>query len=284
MRYVPELRYDVKTEPIPLSRPTRGTRQRYEWLRVLLALSLSLALLSAPASLAWSSNHDLGEEEQATESIDPFEDFNRAVFDFNEALDAVIFLPLAKIYQAIFPKPIRDSFRNFMRNLNAPFVLANDVLQGEGERAGMTLSRFLINTTLGVGGLFDVATGLGVPYHDEDFGQTLGVWGVEESAYLVLPILGPSTVRDGLGKVGDAFLNPLNYVGASGDDAEKILFGHRVDLADFLFGVRLLEGVDTRERLIEPIELLRKDPLALDYYTLIRSVFLQRRKKEILNK
>lgn len=267
-----------------MSRPTRGTRQRYERPRVLLALALSLALLSASASIAWSSNHDLGEEEQATASIDPFEDFNRAVFDFNEALDAVIFLPLAKIYRAIFPKPIRDSFRNFMRNLNAPFVLANDVLQGEGERAGMTLSRFLINTTLGVGGLFDAAAGMGVPYHEEDFGQTLGVLGMEEGVYIVLPILGPSTVRDGLGKVGDAFLNPLNYVGASGNDVEKVFFGHRRNIADFLFGARLLEVVDTRERLIEPIELLRKDPLSLDYYTLIRSVYLQRRKKEILNK
>lgn len=271
-------------ERIPLSRPTRGYREQYPWLRGLLVLALSLALLSVPASFAWGSNHEFGEEEQATESIDPFEDFNRAVFDFNEALDAAIFLPLAKIYRAIFPKPIRDTFRNFMRNLNAPFVLANDVLQGEGERAGMTLSRFLINTTLGVGGLFDVATGVGVPHHDEDFGQTLGVWGIEESLYVVLPILGPSTVRDGLGKVGDAFINPLHYVGAAGDDLEKIFFGHRYDMADFLFGVRLMEGVDTRERLIEPLELLKKDPLALDYYTLIRSIYLQRRNKEILNK
>ncbi len=262
----------------------RGTIRRFPWQRALLALTLSLALLSAPAHVAWGSNHDIDEEEQTTDSIDPFEDFNRAVFDFNEALDAVIFLPLAKIYRAIFPKPVRDSFRNFMRNLNAPFVLANDVLQGEGERAGMTLSRFLINTTLGVGGLFDAAAGMGAPYHEEDFGQTLGAWGVEESVYLVLPILGPSTVRDGLGKVGDAFINPLNYAGAAGKDVEKIFFGHPRYLADFLFGVRLLEGVDTRERLIEPIELLKKDPLALDYYTLIRSVYLQRRKKEILNK
>ena len=264
--------------------PTRGNRKRYPLVRGLLALVLSLVILSAPASIARGSDHDIHNEEQATESIDPFEDFNRAVFDFNETLDSVIFLPLAKIYRALFPKPIRDTFRNFMRNLNAPFVLANDILQGEGERAGMTLSRFLVNTTLGIGGLFDVATGIGVPHHEEDFGQTLGVWDVGEGVYLVLPIIGPSTVRDAFGKVGDAFLNPLNYVGAAGDDKEKILFAERSDLADFLFGVRLLEGVDTRERLIEPIELLKKDPLALDYYTLIRSIYLQRRKKEILNK
>ena len=267
-----------------MPRPTTGNRRPYRWLGGLLALTLSLTLLFAPASPAWGSGHEEDAEEQTTESIDPLEDFNRAVFDFNEALDAVILLPLAKIYRAIFPKPIRDTFRNFMRNLNAPFVLANDVLQGEGERAGATLSRFFINTTLGVGGLFDVAADLGVPYHDEDFGQTLGVWGVEEGAYIVLPILGPSTVRDGFGKVGDAFINPLNYVDAAGDDVEKVFFGHRRDLTDFLFGVRLLEVVDVRERLIEPLELLRKDPLALDYYTLIRSVYLQRRKKEILNK
>lgn len=267
---------------MPLSRPT-GTRHRYRWLRILLAPTLSLVLLSALASVAWGSGHDIDNDEQTVESIDPLEDFNRAVFGFNEALDAVIFLPLAKIYQAIFPKPIRDSFRNFMRNLNAPFILANDILQGEGRRAGITLNRFLINTTLGVGGLLDVAKGMGLTHHDEDFGQTLGVWGMGEGVYLVLPIIGPSTIRDGLGKVGDAFINPLNYMSTAGDDAEKVFFGHSHNMADFLFGLRLLEGVDTRERLIEPIDLLKKDPLALDYYTLIRSVFLQHRKKEILN-
>ncbi len=263
---------------------SRGTRQQYVWLRGLLALTLSLALLSTPASCAWATDHDIDEEEQTVESIDPLEEFNRAVFGFNEVLDAVIFLPLAKIYRFIFPKPIRDSFRNFMRNLNAPFILANDILQGEGARAEITLNRFLVNTTLGVGGLFDVAKNMGLPHHDEDFGQTLGVWGMGEGIYLVLPFLGPSTVRDGFGKVGDAFINPLNYVGASGDDTEKIIFGERFDLANLLFGLRLMEVIDTRERLIEPLELLRKDPLNLDYYALIRSVFLQNRKLEISNK
>ena len=250
----------------------------------MLALALILAIPAIPAPAAWGSSHDFYPEEQTTESIDPFEDFNRAVLDFNEVVDSVILLPLAKIYRAILPQPIRDTFRNFMRNLNAPLVLANDILQGEGERAGTTLNRFLVNTTLGAGGLFDVAASMGLPHHDEDFGQTLGVWGAGEGVYIVLPIIGPSTVRDTLGKVGDTFINPLNYVAAAGDDTEKIFFGHRYDLADLFFGARLLEVVDIRERLIEPIELLRKDPLALDYYALIRSIYLQRRKKEILNK
>ena len=252
----------------------------------LLALTLILALLSTSASCAWASDHDpdLDKEEPTVESIDPFEEFNRVVFGFNEALDAVILLPLANIYRFIFPKPIRNTFRSFMRNLNAPFILVNDLLQGEGARAGVTLNRFLLNSTLGLGGLFDVAKEVGLPHHNEDFGQTLGVWGVGEGIYLVLPILGPSTVRDGFGKVGDAFMNPLNYVGAGGDDTEKIFLGHRVDLANILFGVRIVEGIDARERLIESLDLLRKDPLNLDYYSLIRSVFLQNRKLEISNK
>ncbi len=261
-----------------------GNRKKHAWPCGLIALVLSLVLFCAPASPAWGAGHEGDAEEQTVESVDPFEEFNRAVFGFNEAFDAIVFLPLARLYRAIFPKPIRDSFRNFMRNLNAPFVLANDILQGEGERAGITLNRFLINTTLGIGGLLDVAKEMGVPYHEEDFGQTLGVWGVEAGAYLVLPILGPSTVRDGLAKVGDVFLNPLNYAGTIGNDEKKAIIGDSLSMADLLYGMRLLEGIDTRERLIEPLEILKKDPLTLDYYTLIRSVFLQKREKDVLNK
>ncbi len=242
------------------------------WKRGLLALVLTLALI--PASSAWASDDDLGQEEETLQSIDPLEPLNRVIFDFNEVLDDFVFLPLAHAYRFVFPQPVRDSFRNFTRNLNAPFVLVNDVLQGEGKRAEITLHRFLINTTLGVAGLFDAAKDMGLPHHDEDFGQTLGVWGVDKGIYLVLPILGPSTIRDGLGKVGDAFMNPLYYyVGTAGGDTEK-----------FLFWLKTAEGIDTRERLIEPIAQLKKDPLTLDSYILFRSIFLQRRNSAILNK
>ena len=251
----------------------RGGEKRGEWARGLLALVLCLALLGAPASSARGSNHDFDEEERTAESIDPIEPLNRAFFALNEALDAVLLLPLARVYQAIFPKPVRDSLRNFTRNLNAPLVLANDILQGEGKRAEVTLGRFLINTTLGVGGLFDPAKEMGLPHHGEDFGQTLGAWGVDPGIYLVLPLLGPSTFRDGLGRAADVFMDPLYYVGAAHDDARNILLGLRGG-----------ELIDTRERLIEPMEQLKKDPFALDHYALIRSVYLQQRKNAVLNR
>ncbi len=226
-----------------------------------------LAGCAAPAQM---SKPGAGESE-ALDSIDPLEPMNRAVFEFNEAVDTVVLLPLARLYRFAVPRPVREAFRNFLRNLGAPLVLANDVLQGEGERAGVTMGRFLLNTTVGVVGLFDVAKDMGMPHHAEDFGQTLGVWGAEGGPYLVLPLLGPSTLRDGVGKVGDYFMNPLHY--AEGADADAILLGLRAG-----------EAVDTREGLIEPIEKLKKDPLALDYYVLIRSVFLQSRQNAIANK
>lgn len=249
-----------------------GSRRRGGWLRGGLALILCLALLGAPAA-SWGSDHEADAEEETSESIDPMEPLNRAIFDLNEGIDAVLLLPLARAYRDVFPQPVRDSFRNFLRNLNAPLVWMNDVLQGEGERAEVTWKRFWVNTTLGVGGLLDVAQDMGLPHHGEDFGQTLGVWGAEPGAYLVLPLLGPSTVRDALGRAADAFMNPLSHLGAAHDDG-----------AGVLLGLRAGEAVDARERLIEPIEQLKKDPLALDYYTLIRSVFLQRRQNEIRNK
>lgn len=250
----------------------KGVRRRESRLRAPLALLLSLALLCAPAA-ARGSSHDLDDEEPATESIDPLEPLNRAFFALNEAVDAALLLPLARVYRAVLPKPVRDSLRNFTRNLSAPLVLANDILQGEGRRAEITLGRFVVNTTLGLGGLFDPAREMGLAHHGEDFGQTLGAWGAGPGIYLVLPLLGPSTLRDGLGRAADVFMDPLHYVGAANGDARRILLGLRGG-----------EFVDARERLIEPMEELRKDPFALDHYTLIRSIYLQHRKNAILNR
>ncbi len=229
-----------------------------------LVLVAALAVVSASPTSAQDK-----EDQSEEESIDPIEPFNRSMFELNLFLDKLIGRPLAELYQAILPFEARDSIRNFIRNLSSPVILANDLLQGEGERAGDTTMRFLINSTLGVGGLFDTAYDLGFKYHSEDFGQTLAVAGVDEGPYLVLPIFGPSNFRDAAGKAVDAFLDPLTYVAAH-NDAEL-----------WLYGMRGTEFVDFRARNIKTFDDLEKD--AFDYYTLIRSIYRQHRKSEILN-
>ena len=237
-------------------------------LKALLAAVLSVALLAGCAS-----DRDLREDQFAQSSglsdvdmdIDPLEGLNRFTFAINDFLDTVVFRPLAATYRVLLPQFVRDSVRSFLRNVNTPVILANDLLQGSWDRAETTLTRFAINTTVGVGGLWDAADDFGYPFHEEDFGQTLGVWGVGPYPYVVLPILGPSTARDGVGIAVDSFLDPLNYVL---DD-------------EILLGRRLAEGIDFRSRNIETIEDLRRD--AVDFYARIRSVYLQRRVDEINN-
>ncbi len=143
---------------------------------------------------------------------DPLEFVNRFTFAFNGALDTMVLQPAAATYRFLLPDPVQDGVRNAMRNIGAPVVFANDIFQGEWERAETTAMRFLINTTLGVAGIFDVAAEWGYEYHDEDFGQTLAVWGVGEGFYLVLPLLGPSTARDTVGLVVDSFIDPWPYL------------------------------------------------------------------------
>ena len=171
----------------------------YRRLIVLLAaLTLVAGCASKPKSATdqWSAA-DSQETEEFDGDNDPIELFNRFAFSFNLALDAVIFRPAAATYRFLLPVEVRDSVRNVLRNLKSPVVLANDLLQGEFARAGDTVVRFLVNSTIGLLGLFDVAADSGYPYHDEDFGQTLGVHGVGEGLYIVLPVLGPSSARAG---------------------------------------------------------------------------------------
>lgn len=222
--------------------------------------------------LAFSASSLPAQEKDADadhEISDPFESFNRTIFDFNIFLDDAIGKPLAEAYTNVLPEAARDSIRNFIRNLHSPVVLANDLLQGEGERANDTLTRFLVNSTLGLGGLFDVAFDMGYSYHSEDFGQTLAVYGVKEGPYLVLPILGPSSMRGATGKAIDTFLNPLTYI-ASANDGEI-----------WLYGMRGTSAVDFRSRNIETLDQLKRN--SLDFYSLIRSIYDQHRRNEILN-
>ncbi len=199
------------------------------------------------------------------EANDPIEPLNRYLFDVNYAVDQLVLKPMAGWYYTALPNPVQDSVRNALRNLATPVVLANDLFQGETERAGVTAMRFLINTTFGVAGLFDVAAEWGYPYHDEDFGQTLAVHGVGEGPYLVLPVLGPSNPRDASGRVVDTFLDPLTYVLPTAWGIART-------------GV---SGIDTRARNLKTLDEIREG--SVDYYAAIRSLYRQRRTDAINN-
>ena len=203
---------------------------------------------------------------QAQEVSDPLEPLNRAVFSFNLQADEWLFEPVARAYRFVAPQPVRQSVSNFLANLRSPVVFANDLLQGERERAGITLGRFMINSTLGVFGLFDAASVFGYQGHYEDLGQTLGVYGVPDGPYLMLPLLGPSNLRDTTGRVGDYFINPLNSCCITPDDRYAI------------FGTT---AVSERESSIELFDDLRSN--SLDLYATLRTVYTQRRAAEIRN-
>lgn len=210
-----------------------------------------------------------GDEEFDSGVRDPLETVNRLIFAVNLAADAIIVRPAAEFYRFAVPAPGRDAVRNFVRNLSSPVILANDLFQGEFARAGTTTKRFFLNTTIGLGGLLDVATGMGHEYHDEDFGQTLGSYGVGEGIYLVLPILGPSNLRDAFGTGVDFFLDPLN-TWARNTDRDAIPIGRFA-----------AEGIDLRARNIETIDELQKT--SLDFYAAVRSLYKQTRDSAIRN-
>jgi phospholipid-binding lipoprotein MlaA len=189
---------------------------------------------------------------------DPLERVNRATFAFNEALDRTIAKPAARAYTRAVPRVARKGVGNFFSNLEMPGVALNDLLQGKLRPAAHDLGRFLLNSTLGLAGLFDPATPAGLDRNDEDFGQTLGKWGVPVGAYLMLPVLGPSSVRDGIGGLADEYSDPSTYLE---EGAAR-------------WGLEALKQLDRRARLLEGEAVLER---AYDRYTLIRTAYLQRR-------
>ena len=203
------------------------------------------------------------------EANDPLEPMNRYFFEVNYALDELFLKPIAGWYYIALPNPAQDGVRNFLRNLSSPVILANDLFQGETDRAGTTLVRFVINSTVGIVGLFDVAADMGYPYHSEDFGQTLAVAGADEGPYLVLPLLGPSNPRDATGRVVDVFLDPLTYI-ARANELENLLYVRS--------GVT---AVDARARNLKTLDEIREG--SLDYYATIRSLYRQQRNDAIQN-
>jgi phospholipid-binding lipoprotein MlaA len=191
-------------------------------------------------------------------NADPFERVNRATFAFNDALDRMLARPAARLYRAAVPEAGRTAVTNVMSNFEYPTTALNSALQGKFKDAGEGVARFVVNATVGIGGLFDPATNFGLPRHDEDFGQTLGAWGVPSGPFLVLPGFGPSTVRDAPTRLVDRYTNARRYIGAG--STEWVLLG--IDL------------VDTRAQLLQADIALRN---AFDPYALVRNAFLQRR-------
>ena len=215
------------------------------------SIILAVALLAGCAS-----NNELLRDDP-----DQFESYNRAMFQFNDAVDKAIFKPVAKVYRRVLPEPVTASVGNFFSNLNDVVVLVNDLLQFKLHEAAMDSSRIVFNTTFGLLGLFDVASGMELPKHNEDFGQTLGYWGFGEGYYLVLPFLGPSTVRDTFGLVGNFYTNPIDWA----TDSEPVKWG--------LWGLDL---INRRSKLLRIERVLAEDQI--DPYSFQRGAYLQQRR------
>ncbi|UUX49070.1 VacJ family lipoprotein [Nisaea acidiphila] len=209
--------------------------------------------------------------EDATEGpqvYDPIEPVNRVVFAMNDAVDTIVLQPTAFVYKNAVPDPIQDMVRNFLLWLRSPVVVANSLLQGDTENAGSATRQFFVNAV--TAGLIDWGDGLGWGYRDEDFGQTLGSYGVAGGPYLVVPLIGPSNGRDIVGTVVDIFFDPLTYL-VSGPGARNAITIAR--------GTG--EAVDFRARNYEGINDLKAS--SVDYYARLRSIYLQRRESEIRN-
>ena len=201
---------------------------------------------------------------------DPIEPLNRYVFELNRFFDYMALKPVATVYRSIVPDRVQTGVRNFLNNLRTPIILANDLLQGDLGRARITTARFITNTIAGVGGFYDYASRIGYPRHDEDFGQTLAVWGVGDGPYLVLPLIGPRPPRDLIGLAVDQVFDPLTYV-LPANDAEVV--GYGLLAADI---------IDSRARGIDAFEEIEAS--SLDLYATIRNLYRQRRAAAIENR
>jgi phospholipid-binding lipoprotein MlaA len=247
-----------------LTPPRQARRPRLA--RVAFALTVFLAM-AACAPRPDPADPEAVEEYRTTN--DPLEPLNRASFFVNDAVDTLVLRPAAEAYTIFIPPEVRQAIGNVLANLRTPVILANDLLQGETQRAGETIGRFVVNTTVGVGGIFDAATRFGLLGHTEDFGQTLAVWGAPEGPYLFIPVLGPSNPRDLSGAGVDVLMSPFTWrVGVSNWDTITVTR-------------QTLNVLDTRAGVIEPLDAVRAG--SLDPYATIRSAYRQRRNTEIRN-
>ena len=228
-------------------------------LRLALAMASGLALAGCAGAPGGPNPGDPG---------DPGEAGNRKIFSTNQMLDRVFLARTARTYNSYVPGFVRERVHDLIVNLDLPDTFANDVLQGETRRAGQTLSRLAVNATIGLGGLFDPATKFGMPFHDEDFGQTLAVWGMSRDPYIVLPVLGPSSPRDTIGLLVDVGADPLNFI-------------HFKQHLWWQAGREYMKVLDLRARNMDTLDDIERN--SVDYYASMRSLYRQHRDSEVRN-
>ena len=223
-------------------------------LRILLVLFACLNI----SSCSTTSYHD-----ETLGINDPFEEVNRTVFAFNDTVDNAIMKPVAKTYRAALPKPARTGIRNFITNLRSPIDIGNQILQGDIIGAADGITRTFVNTFFGIGGFIDIAAKEGLEYENEDFGQTMAVWGIGNGPYIVLPLIGPNNLRDHLGTLADSYADPIR------------LYLHNTDNEEIYYSKFAVEVIDKREELLDVLSDLKAN--SIDYYAAIRGVIYQKR-------
>ena len=246
-------------------------------LRILTAWCAIVAILAVTAGGTIAAPADearpveLAQASATDEDVnDPLEGLNRLIFEFNEFFLAMFLRPASEFYVGFVPPPLREAVGNMLDNLRTPIILVNDLLQGEGERAWQTTQRFIVNSTWGIAGIVDRAEEMGIPKHNEDFGQTLAVWGVGEGFYLVLPLFGPSSPRDGIGKhIIDGYFDPLDMWLDNSNREEGI------------WGRTAVGAVKTYSGVMDELAQVKKT--SIDYYAAIRSMYRQKREADIRN-
>ncbi len=233
-----------------------------------LILLFSFNVFAAASDDVKTSSADFDTTTYEDEIYDPFEGINRAVFSFNNVADKVILEPAAKGYKKL-PSPVQTGVGNFINNLKLPLAAFNQLLQGQGKNAAESTGRFLVNSTIGIFGLIDVAENIGLDQKEEDFGQTLATWGVGDGFYIVLPLFGPSNLRDTTGMVMTMMTDPVNAYAASQGEAWAIPLRTAAN------------AIDQRSQIIDEVNALRDN--SVDYYAAVRSSYYQNRKAAIMN-
>ena len=233
-----------------------------------LILLFSFNVFAAASDDVKTSSADFETTTYEDEIYDPLESINRAVFSFNNVADRVVLEPVAKGYKKL-PSPIQSGVGNFINNLKLPLAAFNQLLQGQSKNAAESTGRFLVNSTIGIFGLIDVADDLGLEQKEEDFGQTLATWGVGDGFYVVLPLFGPSNVRDTTGMVMTMMTDPVNAYAVNQGESWAIPLRTAAN------------AIDQRSKIIDEVNALRDN--SVDYYAAVRSSYYQNRKAAIMN-